>query len=75
MKYFFCTRDEIVNIKCVSLIILKREIIIRKTVVTICQEYWVTQKLLQLYTANHATFPIRIRKNKVQICGNFLVPQ
>ena len=28
--------------------------------------YWVTQKLLQIYTANHATFPIRIRKFTVQ---------
>ena len=37
--------------------------------------YWVTQKLLQIYTANHATFPIRIRKITVQICGNFLVTQ
>ena len=33
--------------------------------------YWVTQKLPQIYTANHATFQIRIRKIKVQICGNF----
>ena len=33
--------------------------------------YWVTQKLPQIYTANHATFPIRIRKITVQICGNF----
>ena len=23
--------------------------------------YWVTQKLPQIYTANHATFPIKIR--------------
>ena len=37
--------------------------------------YWVTQKLLQIYTANHATFPIRIRKITVQICGNFWVTQ
>ena len=28
--------------------------------------YWVTQKLPQIYTANHATFPIRIRKITVQ---------
>ena len=34
---------------------------------------WVTQKLPQIYTANHATFPIRIRKMTVQICGNFWV--
>ena len=33
--------------------------------------YWVTQKLPQIYTANHATFPIRLRKITVQICGNF----
>ena len=32
--------------------------------------YWVTQKLPQIYTANHATFPIRIRKTTVQIFGN-----
>ena len=37
--------------------------------------YWVTQKLLQIYTANHATFPIRIRKITAQICGNFWVTQ
>ena len=37
--------------------------------------YWVTQKLPQIYTANHATFAIRIRKITVQICGNFLVTQ
>ena len=36
---------------------------------------WVTQKLPQIYTANHATFPIRIRKITVQICGNFWVTQ
>ena len=35
--------------------------------------YWVTQKLPKIYTANHATFPIRIRKITVQICGNFWV--
>ena len=35
--------------------------------------YWVTQKLPQIYTANHATFPIR--EITVQICGNFLVTQ
>ena len=34
-----------------------------------------TQKLPQIYTANHATFPIRIRKLTVQICGNFWVTQ
>ena len=37
--------------------------------------YLVTQKLPQIYTANHATFPIRIRKNTVRICGNFWVTQ
>ena len=37
--------------------------------------HWVTQKLPQIYTANHATFPIRIRKITVQICGNFWVTQ
>ena len=37
--------------------------------------YWVTQKLPQIYTANRATFPIRIRKITVQICGNFWVTQ
>ena len=37
--------------------------------------YWVTPKLPQIYTANHATFPIRIRKITVQICGNFWVTQ
>ena len=37
--------------------------------------YWVTQKLPQTNTANHATFPIRIRKITVQICGNFWVTQ
>ena len=35
--------------------------------------YWVTQKLPQIHTANHPTFPIRIRKITVQICGNFWV--
>ena len=35
--------------------------------------YWVTQKLPQIYTATHATFPIWIRK--IQICGNFRVTQ
>ena len=37
--------------------------------------YWVTQKLPQIYTAKHATFPIQVRKNTVQICGNFWVTQ
>ena len=37
--------------------------------------YWVTQKLPQIYTANHATFPIQIHKIAVQICSNFWVPQ
>ena len=27
--------------------------------------------LPQIFTANHATFPLRIRKITVQICGNF----
>ena len=34
-----------------------------------------TQKVPQIYTANHATFPIRIRKITVQISGNFWVTQ
>ena len=34
-----------------------------------------TQKLPPIYTANHATFPIQIRKITVQICGNFWVTQ
>ena len=42
-------------------------------VVTHLIYYWVTQKLLQIYTANHLTFPIQIRKITVQICGNFWV--
>ena len=33
------------------------------------------QKLPQIYTENHATFPIPIRKITVQICGNFWVTQ
>ena len=33
---------------------------------------FLTQKLLQIYTANHATFPIQIRKITEQICGDFL---
>ena len=37
--------------------------------------YWVTQKLPQIYTAIHTTFPIQIRKITVQICGNFWVTQ
>ena len=37
--------------------------------------YWVTHKLPQIYTANHATFPIQIRKITVQTCGNFWVTQ
>ena len=37
--------------------------------------YWVTQKLPEIYAANHATFPIRIRKITVPICGNFWVTQ
>jgi len=35
----------------------------------------VTQKLTQIDTGNHATFPVKIRKIKVQICGNFWVTQ
>ena len=34
-----------------------------------------TQKLPHICTANHATFPIQIRKITVQICGNFWVTQ
>ena len=34
-----------------------------------------TQKLPQIYTENHATFRIQIRKITVQICGNFWAPQ
>ena len=37
--------------------------------------YWVTQKLPQIYTANLATFPIRIHKITVQIFGYFWVTQ
>ena len=37
--------------------------------------YWVTQKLPQIYTAYHATFPIQLRKITVYICGNFWVSQ
>ena len=36
--------------------------------------YWVTQKLPEIYTANH-DIPIQIRKITVQICGNFWVTQ
>ena len=36
---------------------------------------WVTQKLPQIYTSNHATFPIQIRKITVKIFGNFWVTQ
>ena len=32
-----------------------------------------TQKLPQINTAYHATFPIHIRKMKVEICGNYWV--
>ena len=39
------------------------------------QNYWVTQKLPQMYAANHATFPIQIRKSKEQISGNLWVTQ
>ena len=37
--------------------------------------YWVTKKLPQICTANHATFPIQIRIITVRICGNFWVNQ
>ena len=37
--------------------------------------YWVTQKLPQIYTANYANFPIRIRKIKVQNFVKFWVTQ
>ena len=39
------------------------------------RKHWVTQKLPQISTANHATFQIRIRKITVQICGYFWVTQ
>ena len=42
---------------------------------TFSYAHWVTQKLPQLYTANLATFPIRIRKITVHICGTFWVTQ
>ena len=32
-------------------------------------------KVLQIYTANHVTFPIQLRKITVRICGNFWVIQ
>ena len=37
-------------------------------------KYCATQKLPQIFTANHGTFPIQIRKITVQICGNFWSP-
>ena len=37
--------------------------------------YWETQTLMQIYTANHATFPMRIRKITVKICENFWITQ
>ena len=40
---------------------------------TYIHTYWVTQKLPQIYTANHATFPVEMRKITVQIGGNFWV--
>ena len=40
-----------------------------------CLNYLVTQKLPQIDTVHHATFPIKIRKIIVQICGNFWVTQ
>ena len=47
----------------------------RKGEYTYQQHYWVTQKLPQIYTANHATFQIQIRKITAQICGNIWVTQ
>ena len=38
-------------------------------------KYWVTQKLPQIYTENHATFPIKVSKITVQIYGNFWFTQ
>ena len=70
--------------KCVILAQLRGKLIdkresgtlwVRYIVVLYLCTYWVTRKLLQIYTANHATFPIRIRKITVQICGNFWVTQ
>ena len=46
-----------------------------ESVVQIQCTYWVTQKLPQIYTKNHATFPIQKRKITVQICSNFWVTQ
>ena len=46
-----------------------------RTIFLPTRSYWVTQKLPQIYTANHATFPIQICKITVQICGNFWVTQ
>ena len=41
------------------------------TVLPFIDIYWVPHKLPQIYTTNHATFPIQIHKITVQICGNF----
>ena len=48
-----------------------KSIILKKKIFS----YWVVHKLPQIYTANHATFPIQILKITVQICGNFWVTQ
>ena len=37
--------------------------------------YWVVYKLPQINATNYTTFPIQIRKIKVQICSNFWVTQ
>ena len=34
-------------------------------------EYWASHILAQIYTENHATFPMQIDEMTVQICGNF----
>ena len=36
--------------------------------------YWVTQKLPQIYTSNHATFPIQIRKIQYRFAVAFGSP-
>ena len=48
-----------------------RHVLITDTLGSYISSYWMTQKLPQIYTANHATFPIQIRKITVQICGCF----
>ena len=47
----------------------------RLTTVRYLYMSFVTQKLPQICTGNHATFPIRIRIITVQICGNLWVTQ